>query len=172
MSLLGLVILAATAAPDATVADPLAPGLAGQLECTQPDAQKKTCRSLTSYQRVGTGYSNSAIILISPNGPVTVEITAAVTVKGNAVCGVPRVADLDAAKIRNAGRLLDATEAAPVRAAILAGLAPVIDKEICQTYQATPAGLVQKSAVNGVYEPRADEPVAWVAPGDGYSVAP
>ena len=172
MSLLGLVILAATTAPDTAVANPLAPALAGQLECAKPDEQKKTCRSLTSYQRTDTGYTNNALILISAKGPVTVEITAPVTVKGNAVCGIVRAADLDAARIRNAGRLLDATEAAPVHATILGGMAPVMGKEICQTYQATPGGLVQKSSVDGVYEPRADEPVKWVAPGDGYSVAP
>ncbi len=173
MSFLGLVILAATAAPDAAFANPLAPALAGQLECTRPDAQKKTCRSLTSYRRSGAGYSNTAILLISPNGPVTIEITAPVTVKGDAVCGTMRTADIDGATIRVAGRVLDAAEAAPIRAAITGAMAPLVGKEICQTYQAAPGGgLMEKGTIDGVYEPKGDEPVAWVAPGDGYSVAP
>jgi hypothetical protein len=172
MSLLGLVILAATAAPDVAVANPLAPGLAGQLECARPDEQKKTCRSLTSYQRSGTGYSNTALILVSPDGPVTIEITAPVTVKGDAVCGVVRAADLDTAKIRRAGRLLDATDAAPLRTAMLGAMASMMGKEICETYQAMPDGLIQRATIDGVREPKGDEPVKWVAPGDGYSVAP
>jgi hypothetical protein len=172
MSLLGLVILAATAAPDAAIANPLAPGLAGQLECSKPNEQKKTCRSLASYQRVGTGYSNSAIILISPNGPVTMEITAPVTMKGNAYCGIMRAEQLNAARIRVAGQVLGEEQAAPIHAAILAAFAPMMGKEICDTHQVTPTGLIEKATIDGVYEPKADVPIKWVAPGDGYSVAP
>jgi hypothetical protein len=113
MSLLGLVILAATAAPDAAIANPLAPGLAGRLECSKPDEQKKTCRSIASYQRVGDGYSNSAIILISPNGPVTMEITAPVTVKGYAYCGVMRAEQRDAARISLPGTCWERSRQSP-----------------------------------------------------------
>jgi hypothetical protein len=172
MSLLGLVILAAIAAPDAAVANPLAPALAGQLECTKPDAQKKTCRSLTSYRRNGAGYSNTAVILISPNGPVTIEITAPVTVKGDAACGTMRSADIDGATIRIGGRVLDAAEAAPIRTAIIGAMTPMIGKEICVSYQSTPAGLIEQATIDGVREPKGDQPVKWVAPGEGYEVAP
>lgn len=172
MSLLGLVILAATAAPDAPIANPLAPGLGGQLECSKPDEQKKTCRSLASYQRAGDGYSNTATVLISPNGPVTMEITAPVTVKGNAYCSVMRTEQISAAKFRVAGQVLGDEQAAQVRSAILTAFAPMMGKEICDTHRMTPTGLIEKATIDGVYEPKADVAIKWVAPGDGYIVAP
>src|SRR3569833_2310195 len=172
MSLIGLAILAAAAAPDVAVANPLAPALAGQLDCARPDEQKRTCRSLTSFQRSGTGYSNTALILKSPDGPVTIEITAPGTVKGDAVCGVVRAADFDTAKIRKAGRMLDVTEAAPLRTALLGAMTPMMGKEICQTYQTTPDGLVERATIDGVPEPKGYEPIKWVAPVDVYSIAP
>jgi hypothetical protein len=73
---------------------------------------------------------------------------------------------------RVAGRVLDTTEAAQIRAAIIRAMTPMIGKEICVVYQSTPSGLTEQATIDGVRQPQGDERVAWVAPGDGYSVAP
>jgi len=154
-------------------ANPLARSLTGDLQCYMPDAQRKTCHSIASYKRrADGGYDNGATILLSPQGPVTLETLTLVTVKGEAVCGTIHKSDIDKAKIRFAGRLLSDTEAAPVIARLQQGLAPIIEQEVCTTYVAEADHLVAKATIAGTYQAALDQPVKWVTPGDNYSVAP
>ena len=173
MSLLALVMLAATAGPSGLVSDPLAPAIAGQLECTRTDDQKKTSRSIAAYRHVeGSTYSNTATILISPDGPVIFEVTSPVTVKGEAVCGVMKAGDVLSGKLRVAGTLLADAQAAPALARMVTGLSGIMNKEICVTYQSSAGGLIEKATIDGVYQANQDQIVEWVSPDAGYVVAP
>ena len=156
-----------------TPSNPLAPAIAGQLECTRPDDQKKTCRTISSYRLVeGATYSSTATILISPEGPVTFEATVPATVKAERVCGVMRAEDISSGKLRVAGTLLDDAQAAPLLARMVTALSSVMNKEICVTYTSTAEGLIEKATIDGVYQADQDEAVEWVRPDAGYVVAP
>ena len=167
-----LALTAITGGAD-TVSNPLDPAIAGQLECTRPDDQKKTCRSIASYRLVeGSTYSNTATILISPDGPVTFEATSPVTVKAGAVCGVMKAEDVSSGKLRVAGTLLDDAQAAPALARMVTALSSIMNKEICVTYQSSTGGLIEKATIDGVYQANQDQAVEWVQPDAGYVVAP
>ena len=167
-------LLALTATTGAGAAsDPLAPAVAGLLECTRPDDQKKTCLSLGSYRLVeGSTYSNTATILISPKGPMTFETTSPVTLKVGSVCGVLKPEDISSARIRVAGKLLDHAQAAPILANMATALSGMMNKEICVTYERSAEGLVEKAVIDGVYQADQDQAVEWVEPDAGYVVAP
>ena len=165
-------LFAATAAP-AIATNPIEPALSGKLECHFPDEQTKTCRSLSSYKPLGDNrYSSTTLGLLSPQEPVTLEITSEVQIKNGAVCGRLLDEDLAKAKLNVAGKTLDQTEAAPGKAQIAQAMAPLMNKEICARYEPSPSGgLVAKASVDGTAQPNFDQPVKWVAPGDGYKVA-
>ena len=166
-------LFAAAAAP-ATAINPIEPALAGKLECHFPDEQTKTCRSIGSYKPLGNNrYSNTTLGLLSPQEPVTLEVTSEVEIKNGAVCGRLLGEDLAKAKLNMAGKTLDQAEAAPGKAQIAQAMGPLMNKEICTRYEPSPSGgLVAKMSVDGTARPDFDQPVKWVAPADGYKVTP
>lgn len=173
MSIFIVLALAGTNAALAAPTNPLAPAADGQLQCHQPNDEKRTCRSIASYQRKDDGtYTNTAVVLLSSAGPVTLETTTVVTLKAGAVCGAIRANDLNTGKLRVAGRLLPDSEAAPILPRIAQSMASVIDKEICTSYEESTQGLTAKATISGEYRPDADQRVKWVQANDGYQVAP
>ena len=153
--------------------NPLARALAGEVQCNVPDVEHKTCRSIASYQKRPDGsYDDAAVVAIAPQGPVLLETKTVVMVKGQAVCGTLTKENLAAAKLRVAGQLLPDDQAAPVLAQIQQALAALMDKEICSTFVPEGDHLVAKSSVAGEYQAALDQPVQWVKPSDGYTVAP
>lgn len=173
MLTLGIMVLAVSGASSIGPENPLAPAAAGQVQCYQPDDRKRTCRSIASYQRRDDGtYANTAVVLLSSAGPVTLETITPVTVKAGAVCGSIRAENINAGKLRIADRLLPDSEAAPILVRIVQSMAPLINKEICTSYEQSADGLTAKATIAGVYRSDADQRVGWVQPSDGYTVAP
>lgn len=173
MPILIAMALAATNATPAMMTDPLAPAADGKVQCHQPNDEKRTCRSMASYQRRDDGtYTNTAIVLLSSAGPVTLETTTVVILKAGAVCEAVRLNDLNAGKLRVAGRLLPDSEAVRILPRIAQSMASIIDKEICTSYEQSAEGLIAKATISGEYRPDADQRVKWVQPDDGYQVAP
>lgn len=159
--------------PTDSIPDPLAPALAGKLECSSPDDQRKICKSIVYYRRLtDQDYSDTATILMSKDGPVVMETTSTVTVKGDAVCGFLTPEDLKAGKIWIGGKALDAAGAAPVLDSISAAASSMFGKELCVSYAKSADGLVEHGTIDGVAEPKADQLIEWVDPADGYIVAP
>jgi hypothetical protein len=172
MSLTVLIALAASASGVPSI-DPLSPAASGQVQCYQPDEQKKTCRSIASYRAVGRStYSNTAVVLLSEAPPVILETTAPVTVRQGAVCGAIRAEDIAAGKLRVSGRLFDDVEAAPLLARVAEAMKALINKQICTSYEASGDGLTARASIDGRYRADMDQRVKWVHPGDGYKVAP
>ena len=160
-------------APALMADNPLAPALAGKLECTSPDDQRKTCRSITQYTHLdGPNYSGSATILLSPQGPVVLLTKSPAVVRGNAVCGTIKRDDLTSGQLQVGDRYLRVAEAAPILERIATQLAPIIGKEICQTYESSAQGMIEHGTIDGVSQPKGDERVKWIGPTDGYVVAP
>lgn len=165
-------LLAAAAAQPAS-ANPLAPALAGQLQCHYPNEQAKTCRTLVSYKSLGGDrYSSTDTILLSPQGPVTLDVTSELAVKDGAACGQIRREDLETGQVKVADRVLTPAEAQPIKDQIAQAMASFFDKQGCATYVASDKGLIEKVSLAGTPRPDLDQPVKWVAPGDGYKVAP
>ncbi|MBC7497875.1 MAG: hypothetical protein H7243_12085 [Sphingomonadaceae bacterium] len=171
MLALAILMMAQTAVPGD--GNPLAPALAGKIKCTLPDTARKTFRSLATYTPVsGGGYSCASTILIAAHGPIIIENTSPVFVRGRAVCGTISHQDFLGASLRLGSRRLTAAEAAPLLAKIDVAMTKVIGHEICQTYEATAGGLVEQASVDGQYQADRDQLIEWVDPQEGYSVAP
>ena len=168
-----LLVLTAAVGGAGAAENPLAPALDGLLECTRPDDQKKTCLSISSYRLVeGSTYSSTGAIVISPKGPVVLEITVPVTLKEGSVCGVMKLQDISSSRIRVAGKLLDHAQAAPILTRTVASLSLVMNKEVCSTNERSAEGIVQKTIIDGLYQADHDLMVEWVPPDAGYVVAP
>lgn len=161
------------AAPVQAQSDPLAPATTGMVQCHWPDTARKTCKSMAYFKRVGAAaYDDRAIVLIVPQGPVTLEGVTSVTVKGGAVCGTIRRRDLLASTLRVGRTTLSAEQAAPTLARVAQTRASMIDKEICSRYLTDGDAITVKASIDGTDQPALDHPTIWVKESDGYTVAP
>ncbi len=173
MTLFALLAIAASTSIADLPSNPLTKAKDGSVQCYEPDDQRRTCRSIASYVATGeTTYNNKAVVLISNNGPVTLETITPVIIKVGAVCGFIRAEDISAGKLRVSGKLLSDTEAAPLLVKVAQLMSGMIGKEICTSYVQTANGLTAKATINGVYEANADQRMKWIQPSAGYSVAP
>ena len=167
---LAMLSMSPTAMP---AADPLEPAHSRQLQCYEPNEERKTCRSLASYKRLSDNrYTNTALVLISAAGPATLETETPVEVKSGAVCGAIRRDDILKGKLVVGGRALPPNEASPILAQIAQSMASVEGKEICTRYVPAAAGSTAKVSIDGAYQATMDQRVKWVKLSDGYSVSP
>lgn len=163
----------ATADSEINARNPIAPALAGKLECSFPNAASRTCKALASYSGSAQfGYGSEGIMYLGPTpaGPATMRISASAHIKGDTICSFLDKKDLMQAKISVGGDTVAMDEAAFNQ--IAQAMEPMLGKEICQRYVAAGSGIVGKFTVNGRYDPALDTPIAWVAPTDGYHVGP
>lgn len=152
--------------------EPLLPVQYGQVQCYSPDAATRTCNSIAKYTPDGSGFTNTATILLSSRPAVTMTTSTRVQVRDGAVCGTLRDEDIQAAKVKVEGRELSAEEASLVVSAVADAVNDYVGQEICTTYVAAGDGLTAKASVQGTPRPDLDQPVIWVSPSDGYKVAP
>ena len=165
-----LAIVAAAAA----YAAPLTPAGTGQIQCYVPDTAKKTCSSMAYYQaRDDGGFDNRAVILLNKSPVVTLDMTTRVTIKDGAVCGALRAEDIAAARVTVGDHVMTADESGPVLNQITQGLSNVIGHEICTAYVPDASGkLTAQASMDGKRQAEQDQPVLWISPSDGYTVAP
>jgi len=173
MPLMLLPTLLAAAVAQPARANPLAPALTGQLECRLPNEEARTCRSIGSYKPLGGDrYSNTTLMLLAPQGPVTLEVTSEVSVKKDAICGMILRADLEKGQLKAGNHVLTPAEAAPVIEQIIQAVTPMLDKEACSTLVPSGNGMTVKSTLAGAPRADLDQPMKWIGPADGYKVAP
>ena len=167
-------LLALLAAASAAYAAPLTPAAQGQVQCYVPDTTKKTCSSMAYYVvRDDGSFDNRAVVLINKAPAVTLDTTTRVTIKNGAVCGALRAEEIAAGKVTAGGRTMTAEEASPVLNSITQALTPVIGHEICTVFAPDASGkLTAQATMDGQRQPEQDQPVLWVSPSDGYTVAP
>lgn len=162
--------LAASAAP---LSDPLAPAFAGQVQCYQPDAARKTCASIGAYERDADGtIQNTATVLLRPQPRILMRSRAPVVVKDGAICGVITERDLEAAAFSIDGEAADVANAEALRRAVRPGYAPLLNREICTAYVPKGEEMTGQVSIDGKREPALDQRVRWVAPAEGFTVAP
>lgn len=166
--------LAFLAAAGAAYASPLTPAADGQMQCYVPDTVRKTCSSMAYYvARPDGSFDNKAVVLINKAPAVTMETTTRVTIKDGAVCGALRAEDIAAGKVTVGDRQMTPEEASPVLNSITQALTPVIGHEICTAFVPDAAGkLTAQATMDGKRQGEQDQPVLWVSPQDGYTVAP
>lgn len=166
-------ILAGLSDPALPSADPLAPAASGMLQCYEPDTATRSCQSLASYSKRSDGkFDNRATVMLSPSPLTVMETVTLVEVDAGAVCGALRKQDIDVAVIWVNGSKLVEADAAVARDQIASGMAPLLDRRICTTYVPDGPQLLAKVTMNGTPLPALDEKVIWVAPTDGYKLAP
>lgn len=177
MSLLALTLAAAIASVVPTDEDPLAPGLAGMLQCYQPNIEKKTCSALASYRLGADGVIlNEAEVMLSPTPWINVVTISPVAVKGVAVCG--ELSGLDTMRVLLDNQPADATTTEKVRQLLARAYVPYAGKEICTTYIAEPelflGGYAYRAEVtiDGKADPDMAQRVIWVYPEGEWVVRP
>src|ERR1700742_3984195 len=95
-------------------AGPLDPARGGSLQCYEPDAIRKTCKSLAGYTFANKKISNQAEVLVSPTPPLIVKFVSPVEIRGEAVCGPLRKTDIESAVISFQGQILKGADAANI----------------------------------------------------------
>jgi hypothetical protein len=160
--------LAAAADP----ADPLAPAMAGKVQCYAPDTQRKSCASIGSFVRNPDGrIDNRTIARLAPSPLIVVDTTAPVTIKGGAVCGPFTANDIETAQFTIDGKAANERQVASIKDAMRKTMASLLDHEICTTLAPDGNALKAMVSVDGKRSPDLDQPMIWVSPQDGYHVA-
>jgi hypothetical protein len=158
--------------PQVALAEPLDKARAGNLQCYGPNAARKTCNSLAGYTFENGKILNQAEVLISPTPPLVMKTVSPIEIRGDAVCGPLRKSDIESAEILVQGQRLNEADAAPIKAQIESAFGERLGKEVCTTYRKQGDALVTEITIAGVNHPEFKETVIWVAPSDGYRVAP
>ena len=153
--------------------DPLAPALAGQLQCYSPNEGEKTCQSIDRFQPLGNGrFNDRTTVRLNRDPLILAEFTISYVTKGDAFCSILRPGDLTTARITIPGRAMAARQAAELHALLVQAMKSYIGKEACTVLEDTPDGLVAITKVNGAHDANVDQYVKWVDPADGYRVVP
>jgi predicted metalloprotease with PDZ domain len=172
MLLIGVLIAASVGASgDAASSDPIADSNRGELRCYRPDVGKKTCQSIASLKRTGQQtYINTTLL---PLGDVvTLEMHSPVTIRGNAVCGTLTRQDALAGTLRTRNQVIAPETAKPLLEHVAQAISPFFNKLLCTRYEPSGADFIAKTSIDGVYRPDQDVIAKWIAPTDGYTVAP
>lgn len=172
--MLPLIIAATISAGGAPAIDqhPLDKASEGFVQCYEPDDAAKTCLSIAAYKANDDGtWDNTATLLISPKGPVTLETVTPVRLDGTAVCGSISSEDIYSGKLAISGTPVPSEKAGPMLEKIVAGMAPLLNRQICTTYLKSPNGLVAKGQIEGWTKDVPEQRVEWVLPSQGYRVA-
>jgi hypothetical protein len=158
----------------ASVADQMAPARQGMMQCQMPDVLFKTCFSLSRIRQASPStYIFETEMLVDETGPVTASMNSKVFVRGSELCEVMNPNEILEATITSQGHTLHAAQATKYRAKVRRTLAGFAGRTICTTIVAGD-GEMQKviGTVDGKRIPAADYAMKWVAPDDGWKVAP
>ena len=169
--LLACAVALATTAHAGDLPSPIAQAAKGQLQCYEPNAANKSCRSLAAYRIGADGkIANTAWVLIAPKPALIVmETVTPVEIKNDRVCGKMGPQDIAAAKFTAGGKPLEGAPADTLRQHMATALKPMFDHEICTAYIAEGDGFIAKATDNGA-PISATQRVIWVSSGDGYEV--
>lgn len=169
-----ILLAAATSAPAAPAQTDYPAGIrAGKLLCSNPDPAAKTCSNIDSFIRAADGtLTDTGETLLASEPLVTLETSVIVHAEGATNCGVLELADLKKARVRVNGELLPPDRNALVVDKIVEKMSPLAGRKACETLHMDGGKLIKSANMEGVDVKIPDKPVAWIAPGDGYRVAP
>lgn len=152
---------------------PLAPAADGKVQCFGYDRARKTCQSIAAYT-AGPGDSvlNTASLLIARDPPIVMTTVSPVTIEGERVCGPIRQEDLAAATFTVSGAAAPPDAAQTLLQGLTGAMKGMIGKRVCVIFAPDGGAMVAHATMDSVPQPDSDQHVIWVAPSDGYTVAP
>lgn len=170
MITLALTLALAPFAPLQSAADPLAPARDGRLQCHEPDTARKTCAALAGYSFAADGtITNHAEIMLNPSPLIVMRDEQPVVVRDGEVCGP--FGDFADAVFTLDGQPADPSLATMIRGQVAAAFA-ALGTEGCTRYLPQGDGWLAEVIIDGHPRPDLNQPVIWVSPSDGYTVAP
>jgi hypothetical protein len=151
--------------------DPLAPAKRGEIQCVNPNKEKKTCFGMATYTvRADGSYDSSSTMIIAPQPLITMEVKQSGKVEGAKMCGPIRKADFEAASFQMDGNPVDEGTANMIRTQVSAALAAMDGKTGCSTARADGDMLALDVTVDGAPRPEMSQKAIWVKPSDGYKL--
>ncbi len=169
---LALAIAAIQPAAAASLSPPIAPAASGEMQCLAPNTLNKTCQSIDAFKlNAKGGIDNTAMLLVSQSPVVIMTTHTQVVVRDNQVCSPMRPEDIGNAIFSVDGKPATDDQANTFRAVLQAAMVTSFGREVCTAYLPGSNGLSTQVTVNGMVQPGSQR-VIWVAPGDGYKVAP
>lgn len=163
-------LLLLLALPVNSIDDPLAPARQGQLQCHSPDVARKTCAALAGYTfEADGGILNQAEVLLNPSPAIVMHNEMRVFIREGAVCG--DMSDLAKARFTIGGQVADENVTSLLRAQVTAAFSQ-LGGEGCTRYAPNGEGILAKVMIDGEERPDLNQPVMWVSPDAGWSVAP
>ena len=146
---------------------------AGKLLCSNPDLSTKTCSAITIFSLGQDGNINETTeILITPNPPVTVEMSAPSQIQGSVNCTMLTLRQMQDGKVRVNGAPLPSDQNEKVLSKIMEVMGPMADKRACDELRIEAGQLVKFGQVDGVEVKLPGKPVKWINTDDGFKVAP
>lgn len=156
--------------------DPLAPARQGLVQCYDPDAARKLCRAIGSYEFGADGAIVSLARTRLQDSPAIVMFARSrVVIRDGKECSLGDLKETDIEKIEVNGQPLDDATLAVARTQIVAGLPDFMKggQPLCSTYPArTDAAMTVTVEIGGVAHPELTATVLWVNPADGWTVTP
>lgn len=166
-----LLILASGSAGAGT--DIMAQIRANKVLCSNPDEATKTCSTITSYTIAEDGViTETAELLLSPNQPVTLEMSSIVKVDGAVNCGALTLQEMQKGRLRLNGTLLPLDRNEAALRGIVDKMAPMAGRKSCEELRIEDGQLFKYGQVERVDIKLPGKPVKWVALDERFRVAP
>ena len=169
----GTLFLLATSSMGGVGTDLMTEIRTGKMLCSNPDLGKKTCSAITIFS-VGQDGSvkETTEMLIAPNPPITVEMSAPSQIQGPVNCTVLTIPQMQKGKVRINGAPLPSDQNLAVLSKIMEVMGPMADKRACDEIRIEAGQLVKFGQVEGVEVKLPGKPVRWISMDEGFKVAP
>ena len=152
---------------------PIARAARGDVQCYDPDTVRKTCQSIAIYKVLDDGkVENTAIVLVALTPVVIMQTSTLVGVKGEQICGPLKSEDIDKATFTISGVPANPGQTETLRKQMMDSMADLLNATICTAYVPQGEILIARETVDGVSQPKLDQPVIWVTQAEGYKVGP
>ena len=169
----GTLFLLATSSLGGMGTDMMTEIRAGKLLCSNPDLSTKTCSAITTFIFDANGNATeTAELLISPNPPITLEMSSTVEIRGSVNCGKLTLAQMQKGRLRINGTLLPPDQNEAALSKIIEMMASMADKRACDELRIEAGQLVKIGQVDEVEIKLPGKPVKWISVDDGFRVAP
>ena len=145
----------------------------GKMLCSNPDMNTKTCTAIATFNIGEDGTATETTeLLMSPNPPITLEMSVPVEIQGSVNCGKLTIPQMQKGRLRIDGTLLPADQNKEAMAKIIEKLGFMADKRACDELRIEAGQLIKVGQVDGINVNLPGKPVTWIGVEDGFRVAP
>lgn len=163
-------LILATVGADAP-ADPLAPARVGQLQCVNPNKEKKTCMAIATITVKPDGsYTQAIDTMINPTPLIVMQTRSSGAIEGELTCETIRKEDFAAATFTMEGTPLDPAMGDGIKAQVLGAIDPLLGKKGCTAYKPEGDLITTQVTIDGVARNEFNQKLLWIKPDEGYKV--